>query len=138
MIYYELKIESEGDTIEITEPDKIFFAKVSFDTTSENVQKKSNAILARLFVRGKIDRSTNESLMKISEWARDLTDTTTYRTVSLTIKDSETTTLRTYDIPDMFVCDYNEVYGDPKDEKEATFFLKLTQRENRLKDFNTY
>lgn len=139
MIYYELKIESDGEAIEITEPNMIFFAEVSFDTTPDTTQKKSNAILTRLSVQGKIDETINESLTKISEWARDLNDATTYRKVTLTVKKDEVgKILRTYEIPDMFVCDYNEVYGAPSDEKESTFSLKLTQRENRLKEFNTY
>ena len=139
MIYYELKIESDGESIEITEPNMIYFAQVSFDTLADATQKKSNAILAYMVVQGIIDETINDSLLKISEWARDLNDATTYRKVTLTIKeDAVGKVLRTYEIPAMFVCDYNEIYGDPKDDRPAFFELKLTQRENRLKDFNTY
>ena len=139
MIYYELKIESDEDTIEITKESMIFFAQVSFDTINNDTQKKSNAILTRMVVKGKIDESINDSLLKISEWARDLNDSTTYRKVTLTIKkDAAGKILRTYEVPAMFVCDYNESYGAPDDDDESSFELKLTQGENRLKDFNTY
>ena len=139
MIYYELKIESDGESIEITEPNMIYFAQVSFDTLADATQKKSNAILAYMVVQGVIDETINDSLLKISEWARDLNDSTTYRKVTLTIKkDAAGKILRTYEVPAMFVCDYNESYGAPDDDDESSFELKLTQRENRLKDFNTY
>lgn len=138
MIYYELKVEAGDNVIEIKEENTIYFADVSIDTINDDTQKKSNAILARMTLQGKIDPSINDALMKISEWARDLKNETTYRKVTLTIKDAEDSILRTYEIPDMFVCDYSEVYGDPDNENGTFFSLKLTQKENQLKNFNTY
>ena len=55
----------------------------------------------------------------------------------LTVKKDATTILRMYEIPDMFVCDYREVYGNPSDDKTAFFELNLTQKETKLKDFKT-
>lgn len=138
MIYYELKVESGDNVIEITEENTIYFAEVFLDTINNDTQKKSNAMLARVTIQGNIDVSINDSLIKISEWARDLNDKTTYRKITLTVKEDATTILRTYEIPDMFVCDYREVYGNPSDDKTAFFELNLTQKENKLKDFNTY
>ena len=138
MIYYELKVESGDNVIEITEENTIYFAEVFLDTINNDTQKKSNAMLARVTIQGNIDVSINDSLIKISEWARDLNDKTTYRKITLTVKEDATTILRTYEIPDMFVCDYREVYGNPSDDKTAFFELNLTQKETKLKDFNTY
>ncbi len=139
MIYYELKIESSEETIEINEPNMINFADISLDTLNDDAQKKSNAILARMSVKGKIEASINDALIKISEWTRDLKEATTYRKVTLTVKsDNSGVILRTYEIPDMFVCDYREVYGAPENEDGTYFVLKLTQKENQLKNFNTY
>ena len=138
MIYYELKIESGDNVIEITEESTIYFAEVFLDTINNDTHKKSNAMLARVTIQGKIDESINDSLIKISEWARDLDDKTTYRKVILTVKKDATTILRTYEIPDMFVCDYREVYGNPADDTTEFFELNLTQKETKLKDFNTY
>ena len=138
MIFYELKIESGDNVIEITEESTIYSAEVFLDTINNDTQKKSNAMLARVTIQGKIDVSINDRLINISEWARDLNDKTTYRKVTLTVKEDATTTLRTYEIPDMFVYDYCEIYGDPIDNKTAFFELKLTQKENQLEDFNTY
>lgn len=139
MIYYELKIESSEETIELTELNMINFADISLDTMNDDAQKKSNAILARMTVKGKIEASINDALIKISEWTRDLKEATTYRKVTLTVKsDNSGVILRTYEIPDMFVCDYSEVYGAPENEDGTYFVLKLTQKENQLKNFNTY
>ncbi|MBR2773365.1 MAG: hypothetical protein IKD73_00035 [Selenomonadaceae bacterium] len=138
MIYYELKIESGDDVIEITEENTIYFAEVFLDTINNDTQKKSNAMLARVTIQGNVEPGINERLIKISEWARDLNDKTTYRKITLTVKEDATTTLRTYEIPDMFVCDYREVYGNPSDDKTSFFELNLTQKETKLKDFNTY
>lgn len=139
MIYYELKIEAGEDKIEINEDNMIYYAEIHLDTINDSVQTKSNGLLARMTLRGKIDPSINDSLVKISAWARDLKKETTYRKVTLTIKEDEAgIILRTYEIPAMFVCDYREIYGNPEDDKTAIFKLELTQKENELKNFNTY
>lgn len=139
MIYYELRIECGDDVIEITEENTIYFAEVFLHTLNKDTQKKSNAMLALMTIQGGIKSSINDSLIKISEWARDLKNETTYRKVILTMKEDEAgVPLRTYEIPDMFVCDYREIYGNPSDDKTAFFELNLTQKENQLKNFNTY
>ena len=139
MIYYALKIESAKEPIEITEKNMITSAEVAFDTINNNTQKKSNAILAKMTLCGKIATEINDSLIKISEWARDLKNETTYRKVTLTIyEDEDNTTLRIYELPDMFVCDYKEIYKSASENDAFTFELKLTQRENRLKEVKTY
>ena len=137
MISYELKVESGDEAIEITAEGTIYFAEVFLDTINNDTQKKSNAILARVTIQGNIDASINDNLIKFSEWARDLNAKTTYRKVTLTVKKDATTILRMYEIPDMFVCDYREVYGNPSDDKTAFFELNLTQKETKLKDFKT-
>lgn len=139
MIYYELKIESSDGTIEIKENNTIYFAEVALNTINEKTQQKSNAILATVTLRGEIKSTINDSLIKISEWARDLKKETTYRKVTLTIKEDEVgSILRTYEIPLMFVCHYREIYDGPEGDKQGIFELKLTQKETCLKDFNTY
>ena len=132
-------LKSSSETIEITEENTIYFAEVWLDTLNNDTQKKSNAMLARVMIKGNIEPNINESLIKISEWARDLKNETTYRKVTLIMKDDEAgSMLRTYEIPDMFVCDYREVYSSPKEDTTSFFELNLTQKENQLKNFNTY
>ena len=139
MIYYALKIESAKEPIEITEKNMITSAEVVFDTINNNTQKKSNAILAKMTLCGKIATEINDSLIKISEWARDLKNETTYRKVMLTIyEDEDGQVLRIYELPDMFVLNYKEIYKGASDDDTYTFELKLTQRENRLDEIKTY
>ena len=143
MIYYELKIESKASgEISITDENIITSAEVMFDTINDDTRTKSNAILARMTICGNItngkDTSINEQAIKISEWARDLKNETTYRNVMLKIKTDATTTLRIYKIPDMFVCDYKENFKSSDSNDAYTFELKLTQSENKLKDIKVY
>ncbi len=69
----------------------------------------------------------------------DLKNETTYRKVTLTVyEDNGGQVLRIYEIPDMFVYDYTEEYKDVEQNNTFLFELKLTQRENRLKEIKTY
>ena len=62
MIYYELKVESGDNVIEIAEAHTIYFAKVFLETTSENTKTKSNAMLARVIIKGDIKPSINDNV----------------------------------------------------------------------------
>ena len=142
MIYYELKVESSEGEIVIDAEKMITSAEVMFDTINNDTKTKSNAILARMTICGNItngkDTSINEQAIKLSEWARDLKNDTTYRNVTLTVKTDESSILRIYEIPDMFVCDYKESFKSSDTNDAYTFELKLTQSENKLKEIKTY
>lgn len=142
MIYYELKVESDEGEIVIDAEKMITTAEVMFDTINNDTKTKSNAILARMTICGNItngkDTSINEQAIKLSEWARDLKNDTTYRNVTLTVKTDEYTILRIYEFPDMFVCDYKESFKSSDTNDAYTFELKLTQSENKLKEIKTY
>jgi len=142
MIYYELKIESSTEEIVVNEKNVITFAEVVFETDDKNTKTKSNAILAQMTVRGIIvqgqDTSINEQAIKLSEWARDLKNSTTYRNVTLTLRDDEDESIvRIYKIPAMFVCDYKETFSTT-DNNAFTFELKLNQSTNKLNDIKIY
>ena len=143
MIYYELKIESKASgEISITKDDIITSAEVMFDTLNNDTKTKSNAILARMTICGNIykgkDTTANDEAIKLSEWARDLKNETTYRNVTLKVKTDATSVLRIYKIPDMFVCDYKESFKSADKNDAYTFELKLTQSESKLKDIKVY
>lgn len=151
MITYELTIESsDGDPIVIDDEGIITSAEVAFDTVNDKTQKKSNAILARMTICGNSDtggkdkdrnKKLNKSLIAISEWARDLENETTYRKVTLTVRtDKGNDVLRTYEIPDMFVCDYVERYeiASADGNDRFKFELKLTQLQNELENVHIY
>ena len=142
MTYYELKIESSEGEIVVNEKNVITFAEVVFETNDKNTKTKSNAILAQMTVRGIIvqglDISINEQAMKFSEWARDLKNSTTYRNVTLTVKnDEDESIVRIYKIPAMFVCDYKETFN-ATENNAFTFELKLNQSANKLNDIKIY
>lgn len=139
---YELKIESSEESIEITEKNMITSAEIKFDTINNETKAKSNAILARMTICGKIyagkDGDITDKMVKISNWSRDLNEQTTYRNVKLTVKSEGGAELRFYEIPDMFVCDYDELYKADGGKDNGTFELKLTQSANKLKEIKTY
>ena len=143
MIDYELKIESSEGEIVINAESVITSAEVMFDTINNDTRTKSNAILARMTICGIIstgkDTSINDEAIKLSDWARDLNSGTTYRKVTLTVKDDSTASIfRIYEIPDMFVCDYKESFKSSDINDAYTFELKLTQSANKLKEIRTY
>lgn len=140
---YELKIESPEDSIEIKEKGMITSAEVFFNTINNETRAKSNAILAQVTICGKIYSGSKDDItdraVKISNWAHDLNESSTYRNVKLTIKGDGGAELRYYEIPDMFVCDYKEIYkADGNGKDTGTFELKLTQSENNLSGIKTY
>ena len=140
MLNYALKIESAERTIEITEKGMILSANVYFDTSNNKTQTKSNNILAQMIIKGYIEKgneeSINKKLIKVSEWARDLKQATTYRKVTLEIKKDDDTLVRTYDIPSMFVCDYKEFFDSENDTYK--FELILNQSDNKLGEIKIY
>ena len=139
MINYALKIESSEDTFEITESGMIVSADVYFDSDNE-IQTKSNNILVQMIIKGYIEQgnseSINEQLKKVSKWARDLKQATTYRKVTLDVKKDDDTPVRTYEIPSMFVCDYKEFFDSAKDTYK--FELILNQSNNKLGEIDIY
>lgn len=144
---YTLKIEWEdGDkTIEIgaTKEEQVVItdAEVMLDTVDDYTRNKSKAMLAKISVKGQIlgtkAQKLKESLREIFLWATDFKVNSTYRKVILTIKEDETTVLRTYEIQNMFVRDYKEIYQNSEQkggqgDKGGMFELYLTQQENDL------
>lgn len=144
---YVLKIEwDDGEqSIEIGESKEeqavITDAEVMLDTIDDNTRNKSKAMLARVNVKGQIVgkkiRDLREKLIDIFNWAKDLSVDTTYRKVTLIVKEDESTDLRKYEIENMFVRDYKETYHNSDEkggqgDKGGMFELDLTQQENDL------
>ena len=145
---YTLKVEwDDGEKlIEIGESKDeqavITDAEVFLDTIDDTTRNKSKAMLAKINVKGQIIGKKipklKDSLLDIFNWARDFEVDSTYRKVTLTIKEDAATVLRTYEIQNMFVRDYKETYqnSDQKGgqgDKGGMFELALTQQENDLK-----
>lgn len=145
---YTLKIEwDDGEkAIEIgaseEEENVITDGEIFLNTIDENTRNKSKAMLAEINVKGQIigkkSPKLRESLRDIFNWARDFEVDTTYRKVTLTIKESSTTVLCTYEIENMFVRSYKETYQNSNQkggqgDKGGMFELDLAQQENDLK-----
>ena len=144
---YILKIEwDDGEqSIEIgaTKEEQVVItdAEVMLDTIDNTTRNKSKAMLAKINVKGQIIGQKipklKDSLRGIFLWATDFSISTTYRKVTLTVKEDDTTVLRTYEIENMFVRDYKETYRNSDEQggqgdKGGMFELDLTQQENDL------
>lgn len=109
---------------------------ILFDTIDNDVKKKSSSMLAKIVIKGEISKNPEltKKLRKLSEWARDRSSDTAYRDVCIAVKEGDNTFQVVYTIKNVFVVDYNEVYGcDGSDESERDRFeLHLTQAENNL------
>ena len=123
---YILKIEwDDGEqSIEIgaTNEEQVVItdAEVMLDTIDNITRNKSKAMLAKINVKGQIIGQKipklKDSLRGIFLWATDFSIRTTYRKVTLTVKEDETTVLRTYEIENMFVRDYKETYRNSDEQ----------------------
>lgn len=145
---YILKVEwDEGDNvIEIggvkEEKPVITSAEVWLDTIDDDTSKKSKAMLARVNIKGKFLSGSEapklkEKLREMFLWAMDFKMSTTYRKVTLTVKEDEETVFRTYEFDKIFVRDYKEIFKNSDEEgsdgdKGGTFELDLTQQDNQL------
>ncbi len=121
---------AEDDTIEDVE--------IFFDTIDENALQRSDNMLAKVQIVGKIAEDNDfefmRKLRKLSDWARDHSAETTYRNVCIGIKGSSNKFQMVYTMKKMFVVDYKENYGNGK---KNVFTLNLTQRANNLNKIET-
>ena len=142
MHYYDVTITSSGGEeiklvtkTEQNENDALISGvKVAFDTLDDNVNQKSNAMLARIEVRGAITANNVEALSKIVNWMKDFTPAA-YRKVKIIVYEDISTILRTYEIDEVFPRDYDEMYGSLEDDThkgDPRFVLKMTQKQNKL------
>lgn len=143
MIKFGITIESQdGEQITLggVKDSTITDVKVQFDTLDDNVMSKSNAMVARIEIRGNLEDSNNEQLQKVFNWAKDFRKTSTYRTVKIVIYDSEEGgELRNYSISPVFVTDYTEEYQSTDgEERGGLFFLKMNQVQNNFDNAKTY
>ena len=136
---YAIKIESaDTDPIEINENQSIITdVEIFIDTIDDNVRQKASGMLARLTVIGKIDVSIQDQLIGLFDWSKDLDSDNWYRNVELKIFESKKLQ-RTYEFPNMFVVDYKELYHASGEQKEGTFELYLTQKDNNFEGIKTY
>ena len=147
---YSIKITSqEGEVIEIgTDGEKetglITDVKIHLDTINDNVSEKAMGMLAKIAIKGLIsnDASVKKKYIDMFNWSKSLSKNQWYRTIVIKsyVDENHEDVYRTYQFDNVFVVDYIEEYfattkdGAPKDH----FELYLTQKENNLKNIETY
>ena len=134
MNYYELKITSGDNVIEIIDNKSnnlIDIVEIELDTVDNNTRTKSNAMLARVRVVGKVSKTISKQLQGIFEWSKDFSDNT-YRKVDITIMDNSEAVLKSFGFDKMFVRDYSEKYGTSDGDQNGTFELLLSQSDRNF------
>ena len=133
MYFYKVKIESGEKSIDINDDTKNHFineVNIIFDTIGDDSREKSTAMIARIDIKGNIERDINNQLKEIFDWSKDFKKSSTYRKVTIEVYDDEENILRTYSFGNMFVRDYKECYNNnEKGDKGGTFELNLSQLE---------
>ena len=144
---YSLKVTwDDGEqAVELGEKEEEHYiitnAKVMIDTIDNKTLNKSKAINAKIEICGKMEKDIRGKLNEFFDWARDLNSaSTSYRKVTLKVREDPETVFRVYEFENVFVVDYVEEYlnseeGDQGD-KGGIFTLKMTQKENNLKTIN--
>lgn len=137
-MFYYIKITSEtGKEIEIDGRDGSYMQKflktisVRVDTVDENVSNRASNVLNRVELKLDIDSKTNTVCKALMDWALASSGEDVYRLVHIDVYDN-TQVIRSFDIPKMFVEDYDESFDH---EKGCKANLKLIQQANNAKSF---
>lgn len=116
---------------------------VKFDTIDENVKEKSHGMIARVTVRGQIIKQNHKAIKDVMQWAIDNDGETEYRQVVVEMIVAKNEEPYGYEIPEMFVVDYEESYHQEGEDDTATsvpdtFELKLSQHKSLLDDIKVF
>ena len=115
---------------------------IYMETLDKISKKKSQAMLAKIEVFGKIDAEESKNLKllykALFDWSKSLDKNQWYRTVDIEIKDDGgNDTFRKYHFEKMFVVDYKEFYDGTNNENNR-FELYLTQQELQFKTIEVF
>lgn len=144
-MYYRIKITANNgsqkdifiDGFSSELQNSITSLKIWTDTTNENVSERSADILNKVEIKILINNKTKDYCKDLMEWSLDRSGGDIYRLVHIDVAtvggtgtEKKPTTIRSFDIEQMFVEDYIEEYGkgNGTDAGEAT--LKLIQAAN--------
>lgn len=137
---------SEGEEIKIGyegEDDSVQGISVCIDTLDNNVSQKSSAMLARVTINGAVTDSNRDSLKSIFDWSKEIAKANAYRKITIECKGPELNTPRTYELDQVFVCDYSETAGVVKEGEHAgtqrlTYEIRLTQFQSKWSGVKIY
>ena len=150
---YSVKITSEdGEIIEIgkdgveEESSLITDLTVHLDTIDNDSRQKSQAMLAKIILKGSIDEIIKNETRQLFNWAKSLEKSKWYRSLVITVReDMGSQPFRTYQFENVFVVDYLEIYKTESALSESSsdadkdhFELYLTQKEGNFKTIESY
>lgn len=130
-------VSSTGDVEEITFDNYIKSVKFKMNTINDNMLNHDQNIRAELVVVGELSSKSKTLTKKLAQWAMTCEASEVYRDVKIEVFNGTSNSaekLRTYEIKEMFVLDYEEFVGesDVKDEsgtaqEEGKFVMFLAQ-----------
>lgn len=138
-MFYYIKITSEtGKEIVLDGRDGSDMQKyiksvhVWVDTVEDNVSNRASNVLNRVTINLDVDSTTNAICKDLMDWALIASGEGVYRLVHIDVYDDKKQVIRSFDIQNMFVEDYQETFCSGKN---CVAELKLIQQANNAKNF---
>ncbi len=113
-------------------------ALVLFENDTENnfSADRSGNIVNRITIEGVVTEETKDATRDVFLWSLDNVKEKIYRTVAITIKQDESTTLREFVLDNAFILDYRET-ADAKNDT-LTYELVISQRQLNISNIKIY
>lgn len=126
---YEVKINQAGGTEIYLDSKAIESVEFIVDTVNDNVKDRSEDVLNRVIIKGKISPDNMEATRDLLLWSLGRTAEEIYRTAEITIRITRTSRVRKYSLDRVFCLDYSEQFNTNQD---CTFELKFAQRKDNM------
>lgn len=126
---YEVKINQAGGTEIYLDSTAVESVEFIVDTVNDNVKDRSEDVLNRVIIKGKISQNNMEATRDLLLWSLGKTTEEIYRTAEITIRMTETTRVRKYSMDRVFCLDYSEQFDK---QKGCAFELKFAQRKDNM------
>jgi len=127
---YEVKINQAGGTEIYLDSAAIDSVKFIVDTVNDNVKDRSEDVLNRVIIKGKISPDNKDATRDLLLWSLGKTTEEVYRTVEISIKVNQTSRVRKYSMDRVFCLDYSEQFNNG--DEDNTFELKFAQRKDNM------
>ena len=126
---YEVKINQAGGTEIYLDSKAIESVEFIVDKVNDNVKDRSEDVLNRVIIKGKISPDNMEATRDLLLWSLGRTAEEIYRTAEITIRITRTSRVRKYSLDRVFCLDYSEQFNMNQD---CTFELKFAQRKDNM------
>ncbi len=128
---FELVITSDKEEINIG-GDNIDSVEFLVDTIDENVKDRSENVMNKVTIKGKITPELKVETRKLLIWSLSKRSEEIYRKVEVTIRVNETNRVRKYVMNKVFCLDYKETFNNGG--RDSEYELKFSQRKDNLKE----